>query len=187
MSPSPGSAASSSASSKAYLKAVTGVSFAVGRRETRGAGGRIRLGQVDGGAHDGRPAAAHGRHGQHRRHRHVGGGARRRAPEAAPAPADDLPGPLRQPQSALARRAHHRRSDQGLRARQGQRRDRASRGRAADAGRPRPGRRRPSTRTSSRAASASASASPGPCRRTRSSSSATSRPARSTCRCRRRS
>ena len=110
---------------KAYLKAVTGVSFAVGRRETRGAGGRIGLRQVDGGAHDGGPAAAHGRHGQHRRHRHVGAGARCRAPEAAPAPADDLPGPLRQPQSALARGAHHRRPHQGLRAGQGQRRDRA--------------------------------------------------------------
>ena len=45
----------------------------------------------------------------------------------------------------------------------------------------------PSTRTSSPAASASASASPAPCRRTPSSSSATSRPARSTFRCRRRS
>ena len=47
-----------------------------------GAGGRVGLRQVDGGAHGGRAAAAHGRRGDHRRHRHVGTGARRRAPDA---------------------------------------------------------------------------------------------------------
>ena len=55
------------------------------------------------------------------------------------------------------------------------------------AGRPRSRPTAPSIRTSSPAASASASASPARCRRTRSSWCATSRPARSTCRCRRRS
>ena len=110
---------------KAYLRAVTGISFAIGRRETLALVGEFGLGQVDGGAHGGRPAAADGRRRHHRRHRHVGAGARRRAPDLAPAPADDLPGPLRQPQPALAGRPHHRRPDQGLRARQGQGRDRS--------------------------------------------------------------
>ena len=42
---------------RTYLKAVNGVSFTIGRRETLGAGGQVGLRQVDGGAHD-RGAAA---------------------------------------------------------------------------------------------------------------------------------
>ena len=126
----------------AYLKAVDDVSFADRQARDLGAGRRIRLGQVDGGPHGGRPAAADRRRGQHRRHRHVGGGARRRAPAAAPAHPDDLPGPLRQPQSALAGgriiaepiRAFGLAKDNAEIA--------APRRRAADAGRPRSGRRR---------------------------------------------
>ena len=77
--------------------------------------------------------------------------------QAAPPHPDDLPGPLRQPQSALARGRHRRRADPRLRARDG----RGARSRRASASccgwsastRP----TAPSTRTSSPAASASAS------------------------------
>ena len=107
----------------------------------------------------------------------AGAGGDRRRPAAVP---DDLPGSLRQPESALAGEGDHRRADP---------RPPAGRGRrsAAGAGGGPPSRRsvwRPptptSTRTSSRAGSASESPSHGRCRATRSSWSATSRPRPST-------
>ena len=82
------------------------------------------------------------------------------APDAAPAHPDDLPGPLRQPQSALARRSTSSPSRSAPSAWRRTRRDRGARRRAAVAGRARPGGRRANTRTSSPAASASASRSP---------------------------
>jgi hypothetical protein len=81
---------------KAYLKAVTGVSFTLIERGQTLAGGRVGLKQSDGarmvsGLCRRPPAAPPLR--QH--HFHLGATARRgRAAEAAPPPADDLPGIL---------------------------------------------------------------------------------------------
>ena len=110
----------------------------------------------------------------------------------APADADDLPGPVREPQSALEGAGHRRRAAARARLRRRplgreQRARLAERvGRAAELGRaaPRPTRR--SFRTSSRAGSGSGSRSRARSRPSPSSWSATSRPRRSTSRCRRR-
>ena len=72
---------------------------------------------------------------RHSRGRHGG---------AAPAHADDLPGPVRQPQSALARVRHHRRADPRLRPVHGQGRSREAGRRAAAPGPADAGRRRAS-------------------------------------------
>ena len=152
------------------------------------AGRRIRLRQVDGRQDDGRPDAADHRRGRDRRRLDEQSEAGRRPPPAAPPHPDDVPGPLRQPQSALARARHRRRADPRLR----HRAERATQiaaevGELLQAGRPRSGRRRqvsarvlrrpaPAHRDRARARLAS-----------RNSSCATSRPRRSTCRCRRRS
>ena len=85
----------------------------------------------------------------------------RRSLGAAPAHADDLPGSVRQPQSALARVRHHRRADPRLRPRQGQGRSRASRSsELLRQVRLTPADGAQVSRTSSPAASASASRSP---------------------------
>ena len=123
-------------------------------------------------------------HVRRRGHRRDPGQAVRQA-AAAQAHPDGVPGPDRQPQSALHRGARHRRSDPAARRRQRpRRRARALRGTGA---------RRSACRSncstafriSSRAARRRASASRARSRSTRSSSSSTSRPRRSTCRCRR--
>ena len=148
--------------------------------------GRVRLRQVHGRAAGRRALCADIRHDPLRGHR-PDRPARRR-PAADPAPdADDLPGPLCQPQPALAGARHHRRATAELRP-AGRPRSGGARGRAA-AGAGGAERRRTarSSRTNSPAASASASRSHGRSRRTRTSWSATSRPRRSMCRCRRRS
>ena len=148
---------------------------------------RIRLGQVHRRPHGGRPAAAdRGRGGDRRRLDDRSAPAAGAAAAAPPHP-DDLPGPLCEPQPALAGRRHRRRADPGLRP------DRRA---SAISG---PGSASCSAwsgciptmagniRTNSPAASASASRSPGRSPAKPSSSSATSRPPRSTSRCRRRS
>ena len=157
-------------------------------RRDAGAGGQIGLRQVDGRAHDGGAASSRPPGSVTIDGIDMWAPARAaRAPAAAPAPADDLPGPVRQPQPALARRPHHRRPDPRLRPGQRQARDRAPRRRSCCASSASIRPTAQSTRTSSPAASASASASRARCRPIPSSWSATSRPARSTCRCRRRS
>ena len=95
------------------------------------AGGRIGLRQVDGGAPGGRPLSADRGLDRVRRQRHGRPAQPRRHGGAAPAHADDLPGPVRQPQSALARVRHHRRADPRLRPGQGQGRSREPGRRAA--------------------------------------------------------
>ena len=104
-------------------------------------GRRVRLRQVHRRAAHRRPLRAHA--GEHPLRRRGAGrgrgvrGRRRRAAAGTAQHADDLPGPLREPQSALARGGHRRRAD------------------------PRPGRRRSrrpiSTRASARCSSRSAS------------------------------
>ena len=82
-----------------------------------------------------------------------------RAAAAAPADADDLPGPVLVAEPAALGRPHRRRA--AARARHRARRERRPRvARAAQGGRPARGRGRRATRTSSPAASASGSASP---------------------------
>ena len=61
------------------------------------------------------------------------------APALQPADADDLPGPLRQPQPALAGGGHHRRADPEFRDPAGTRGRRGAGGRIASAGRAKPG------------------------------------------------
>ncbi len=151
------------------------------------AGGRVGLRQIHRGAPDRGPARALGRARRVRRPRRRRGARQRRAPEAAPPLPDDLPGPLRQPQPALAGGAHHRRADPRVRPGDGRRGDPRARRRAAGPGRPVAGRRREvSARVLRRPAPAhlhrARARQPAP-----SSSCATSRPRRSTCRCRRRS
>ena len=128
-------------------------------RRDAGPGRRVGLRQEHGGAAARRPVRADARARALRGH---GGGASLRGREARPrraaAPhADDLPGPLRQPESALARARHRRRA--AARARtdaRRPRRDRGARRRAAALGGPAAADAR-SSRTSSPAASASAS------------------------------
>ncbi len=75
---------------------------------------RIRLRQIDGGADGGRPAAALRRRGDdHRGLDDRSAPGRRPQAPAGPDP-DDLPGPLRVHESALAGRKDHRRADPGL-------------------------------------------------------------------------
>ncbi len=75
------------------------------------AGRRVRLRQVDGGAAGGGSLSPDPRQDRVRRRR-PRADAEPPGAEAAPAPhPDDLPGPLCQPQSALAGARHHRRAD----------------------------------------------------------------------------
>ena len=99
------------------LKAVDGARFRDRARRDAGHRRRIRLGQVDAGAHGRRAAAGERGPGADRRRRHRRDQRRRGAPRGAAAHADDLPGPLRLAQSALAGRRHHRRADPRLRPR----------------------------------------------------------------------
>ena len=172
------------------LKAVDGIDLTIRKGETRRPRRRIGLRQVDGRAPHRRLVRADARLGSLRRRDHRGRRReQRRARAAARAArhADDLPGPVREPQSALARGGHRRRADPRARCRG------TSRARARRARRPRccsrsgsPPRTARSIRTSSRAGSASASRSRARCRPIRSSWCATSRRRRSTSRCRRR-
>ena len=89
--------------------------LAAGRRDA-GAGRRSRLRQVDDRALDPAAGRADGRHGAVRRR---GRPSRSTAAAArhAPAHADDLPGPVREPQSAQDGRRRHRRADDRARPR----------------------------------------------------------------------
>ena len=169
------------------VQAVDGIDIEIAKGETLLAGGRVGLRQVDGGAAGGRALSADRGLDRVRRQRHGGPAQPRQPVGAAPPHADDLPGSLRQPQSALARVRHHRRADPRLRPVERRGRSREARRRAAAAGPADAGRRREISRTNSPAASASASRSPAPWRASRNSWCATSRPRRSTSRCRRRS
>ena len=105
-------------------------------RPDAGPGGRIGLRQEHRGAPAGGAVRAHARRLRVRR----AGRARRvqdaRGPQAAPAHPDDLSGPVRQPEPALARGRHHCRA--AARARDRDRAGRAARPgrRAAEVGRP---------------------------------------------------
>ncbi len=146
---------------RVLLKAVDGVRPRDPPRRDARPRRRIRLRQVDGRARHRRPVRADARHDPLRRRgpRRRGRAAHRRGTRATRQAqhADDLPGPVREPESALARRGHRGRAD-------------ARAGRRARAKRRRSARRRhcsprsawhPSTaasiRTSSPADSASAS------------------------------
>ena len=113
--------------------------------------------------------------------------ARRRAPPLAPPHPDGVPGPLRQPQSALARARHRGRAAARLRHRAERRRNRRGRSAICSSWSASIRRTARNIRTSSPAASASASRSRARSPAIRNSSCATSRPRRSTSRCRRRS
>ena len=123
------------------LQAVDGIDIEIAKGETLRPGGRIGLRQVDGGAPDGRPLRADRGLDRVRRQRHGGAPQPQRHGGAAPAHADDLPGPVRQPQSALAGVRHRRRADPRLRTVHRQGRSRRARRRAAAPGRPVAGRR----------------------------------------------
>ena len=131
------------------------------RRDLR-AGRRVRLRQVDRGAADRRPLRAdRAARSASRAPTSPGAAAPARARAVPPPHADDLPGPLRQPQPALAGARHRRRAAPRLRPRaRSPRRCDARVARAARAGRARRRATARSTRTSSPAASASASRSP---------------------------
>ena len=155
------------------------------RRERR-TGRRIRLRQIHDLHHGDAP------HRQDRRRHHVRrrgyrrdpGQAVRQAADAQTHP-DGVPGPDRQPQSALHRGARDRRSDPAAGRHEGTRRRARALRRARPPGRPAGRAARPLSRISSRAARRRASASRARSRSTPISSSSTSRPRRSTCRCRR--
>ena len=106
------------------------------------AGRRIRLRQVDGRQDGGRTHPADHRRSHHRRRVDERPQRRRRAAALAPPHPDDLPGPLREPQPALARARHHRRAAARLRHREGRPRDRPAGRRPVEARRPRSGGRR---------------------------------------------
>ena len=118
-----GSTACSSASRGASCAPSTASRFEIRARRDARAGRRVGLRQVDRRAPDRRPVRAE--RGPHRVPR--------------PAHADDLPGPLREPESALARARHHRRAARVLGSRDERKR---ARRRAAAAGRPVARRRR---------------------------------------------
>ena len=184
-----GSTACSRAGRARSLQAVDGVDFAIAKGETLRAGRRVGLRQVDGRAADRRPVSRR----RAARSSSTATTSRPRAaaptwPRAAPAHADDLPGPVREPQSALARRRHRRRADPRASASPSDKAELDGAGRRAAApGRARAGRRRevpaPVLRRPAPAHLDRARAR----QRARSSWSATSRPRRSTSRCRRRS
>ena len=98
------------------VQAVDGIDIEIAKGETFSLVGEIGLRQVDGGAPGGRALSADRGLDRVRRQRHGGAAQPQRHGGAAPAHADDLPGPVRQPQSALARVRHHRRADPRLRA-----------------------------------------------------------------------
>src|SRR5260221_13172389 len=75
------------------------------------AGGRVGLRQVDGGALDLRALSALARLDRVRRRGPGEDRPAHRDARDAPALPDDLPGSVREPESALARGAHHRRAD----------------------------------------------------------------------------
>ena len=171
-----------------WVRAVDDISFTVHRGETLGPGRRIRLRQEH---HRPRhPAALQADRAA--RSRSTGTelttARRRRAAPDAPRHADDLPGPVREPEPAHDGR--HRSSASRWRSTTSA----TAQGAPASASHELLERRRPESvlsptaiRTSSPAASASASGSPAPWRSNPSSSSATSRSRPSTCRSRRRS
>ena len=169
------------------VQAVDGIDIEIAKGETFSLVGESGCGKSTVAAPGRRALSADRGLDRVRRQRHGGAPQPQRHGGAAPAHADDLPGSLRQPQSALARVRHHRRADPRLRAVDRQGRPRAAGRRAAAPGRADAGRRRASIRTNSPAASASASRSPARSPASRSSWCATSRPRRSTSRCRRRS
>ena len=109
---------------RVMLKAVDGVDARDPQGRDAGARRRVRLRQVDGRAADRRPVRADARHDRLRRHRdrrRRRDDRRARAARGAARHADDLPGPVREPQSALARRRHRRRADPRARAGHGAR------------------------------------------------------------------
>ncbi len=110
----------------------------------------------------------------------------RRQSHAAPQAADDFPGSVCEPESALARRRYRCRADPRAAPAARSPRDRGARRRAADAGRASPRRTATSIRISFPAGSASGFRSRARSRAKRSSWSATSRRPRSTSPCRRR-
>jgi hypothetical protein len=141
---------------------------------------RIRLREIDAGAHGGRPAAAD------RRALHFSDITRARRHDRPAARADDFSGPLRLAEPALARRRHHCRADPRIEAAPGRGGDHAARRRPPGDRRPVAQRRFSAIRMPSPAASASASRLRVRSRPRPISWSATSRPRRSTSPCRRR-
>ena len=129
---------------RTLLHAVDGVSFAIAARRDARAGRRVGLRQEHGRADAGRPvradaAVACASTAPTSRHAR----APPRAPAAAPPHADDLPGPVREPEPALEGARHRRRA--AARAPAGRSATTRCRGAgraAAAVGRPRRGRRR---------------------------------------------
>ena len=93
------------------VHAVDGVSFAIRPGRDLLAGGRVRLRQVDRGPSDRRSPPAQQRDRHLRWRRSWQGARRRRRGGQTSAHADDLPGPLRLAQPALAGARHRRRAD----------------------------------------------------------------------------
>ena len=166
----------------AWLHAVDDVTFDIRPRRVRGAGRRVRLRQVDpGAAHH---AAARSDRGadlvRRPRYRRGAGGAVRRPPRARADP-DGLPGSHRQPQPALHRVSHDRRSAAAARQAGRPRRARRAGPRRSPISSACRGSCSAASRISSRAGRSSAWASRAPSRSSRSCSCSTSPPRRSTC------
>ena len=154
-------AAPRSRASRAWCcRAVDGVSFAIRRGETFALVGESGCGKSTVARLIVGLYAPIARRDPLRGHRPRGAAAPARARAVPPPHADDLPGPLRQPEPALAGARHRRRADPRVRPRGGRRTLRRAGRRAARAGRPRRRATARNIRTSSRAASASASRSP---------------------------